>query len=182
MPGLEGDYDILLATRHGVMRARGKMECHFPALSGRASRVMHIVAPPADPAEPSALTYDWAILQTARALPSDLPRLRPISLETGEWGEVSLLMRSFQTRPCALLDAPEAIEDQRLIFHGCPSRPGLSGAPMVAQIDGESYVVGIHLGDIMMLNENFRRYSVARRISDDFLEGLVGVIEKDTRD
>ena len=36
--------------------------------------------------------------------------------------------------------------DAALFIHSCNAWPGLSGSPILTHIDGQSYVVGIHLG------------------------------------
>lgn len=175
------DFDVVLTSRHGIVRDHQALPCRLIGIAEESIPVTPVAISMENPQALLDMPYDWAVMRSEVILPAGLPRLRPAHLTQGETGDVSLVMRSFDTEPCRILDAPEGVEDQRLIYHACESRPGLSGAPVVAQIKGHAFVVGIHLGHITMLNEDFREYSVARRLSDDLLDALTNLLETETR-
>ena len=48
---------------------------------------------------------------------------------------------------------------------------------MVTLIEGVPHVVGLHVGQYILLDEDGRRLGVARRLSDTFLDTLVAYLE-----
>lgn len=173
-------YDVVLTSRHGIVRDGEVLPCHLIGVGRHDVAIEPVAVSMEDPRALIDLPLDWAILRSSERLPRSVPRLRAAQVTGGESGAMSLVMRSFDTGPCAVMPAPAGVEDERLIYHACRSRPGLSGAPMVAEIKGEPFVVGIHLGHVMMMNEDFQRYGVARRLSDDLLSALGNLVESET--
>jgi hypothetical protein len=172
-------YEVLLTAGHAVMDSAGDRDCHVRGQDEDVGRVIAIVSSNAPEHVVSDFNNDWAVLRTGDRFDADFPRVRPAVLARGDQGQLSLLVKAVEQEACQITAAPAQMEDKRLIFHDCASRPGLSGSPMMTVVDGQSYVVGIHLGRLTMLNENSRSYSVARRLSDDFLEALLAVLEDD---
>lgn len=82
---------------------------------------------------------------------------------------------------CGITAPPDQIIEPTLIFHDCHAHPGPSGSPLLVQIDGEPFVIGVQLGEYVMLNESGREYSVGRRIGDEFLQALVDFITEESR-
>jgi hypothetical protein len=170
-------YEVLLTARHAVMDSAGSRDCHVRGQDEDDGHVTAIISSNAAENLVNDFNHDWAVLRTGDRFHSSFPRVRAASFNRGNQGQLSMLVKAVDYDACQITAAPEQMEDDRLIFHDCNSRPGLSGSPMMAMLDGRSYVVGVHLGHFVMLNENWRHYSVARRLSDDFLEALLAVLE-----
>jgi hypothetical protein len=172
-------YEVLLTARHAVMDSGGSRDCQVRGQDEDDGHVTAIISSDAAEELVSDFNHDWAVLRTGNRFPASFPRVRAASFGRGHQGQLSMLVKAVDYDACQITAAPEQMEDDRLIFHDCNSRPGLSGSPMMAVLNGQSYVVGVHLGRFVMLNENSRHYSVARRLSDDFLEALIAVLEDD---
>jgi hypothetical protein len=180
LPGVGEDFDILLAARHGVIDQDGERGCWVRGSDREQAGITRIVTSAPKSTEPNDFNHDWAILRTAGRLPASTPRVRAAVYSGHDSGELSLLVRAVEYAPCAITTAPSSIDDPNLIFHDCPSRPGLSGSPMLSLIDGEPYVVGVHLGRYLMLGQQGADYSVARRLSGEFLVALHAFIAEET--
>jgi len=181
LPGLIADYDILLAARHAVMDRRVERNCHVrgePLESGQVARIAT-----SDPAqnEVGDFSQDWAIIRTRGRLPDSLTRLRAAAYDGPDRGQISMLRAAIHAAPCAITAAPDQVVEPTLIFHDCYSRPGLSGSPLLVQIDGEPFVIGLQLGEYVMLNEGGRQYGVGRRLGDEFLQSLIAFIAEESK-
>ncbi|WP_297736908.1 hypothetical protein [uncultured Maricaulis sp.] len=177
--GARGDHDVLLAARHGVTGQGGERQCRVYGEDEETGRIIEMVLAPQDPREDNEFGEDWAILRTAGRLPAGITRLQAAGAGPGITGGLTMVNRVMDNRACRV-ERIEHWADERLIVHTCPSRPGLSGSPMVTMIKGVPHVVGLHVGQYVMLQEDSRRYGVARRLSDHFLETLISFIEADT--
>ena len=170
------DHDVILTARHAVHDRHGERDCTVRGSEPEAGDIDSVRTSPREAQSSGDFDRDWAVLRTAGRLPDAFPRVRAAVYSGLETGEVSMIVRAVRYEPCDITPAPKQMENPMLIFHSCPSRPGLSGSPMMTMIDGESFLVGVHLGEFVMLNEDSRRYSVARRISDDFLDAVIDVV------
>ena len=181
LPGLAGRHDILLAARHGVMDGTVERDCRVRGERLRLGQITRIVT--SDPAanQLGDFSQDWAIIRTRGRLPASTSRLRVAAYDDAGHGEISMLRAAVLGAPCEITPAPEQIVEPSLIFHDCPSRPGVSGSPLLVSVDGQPYVIGIQLGQYVMLNEHFRPYSVGRRLSGQFLQSLIDFIAEESR-
>lgn len=177
--GTEDSHDVLLTARHGVIGTAGPRECRVYGQDVETGRIADMVIAPQDPLEDNEFGEDWAILRTAGRLPDDIARLQAAGAGSGDQGRLTMVNRVTDNRACHVEDLADW-EDARLIVHDCPARPGLSGSPMVALIKGVPHVVGLHVGQYIILQDDGRRLGVARRLSDDFLDTLVAYIEPDS--
>ena len=172
-------FDLLLATRHGVHAPSGPRECHVRGVPEWMGGVFEIRAGIPDVRDSSDFSEDWAILRTYQRLPASVPRLRVLAFEgRGRSGELTLLVRPVDRAPCAVPDPPEALGDPDLILHDCIAHRGLSGSPLVTQIGGVPYVVGVHVGRYLIPDGEWREYGVARRVSGNFLAALDDVLSE----
>lgn len=176
--GEGADHDVLLAARHGVVGGDGPRTCRVHGHDGAAARIIDMVIAPQDPREDNEFGEDWAILRTAGRLPDDIARLPAAGSGPGGAGRLTMLNRVNDNRACRV-EEMEYWADDRLIVHDCPARPGLSGSPMVTLIKGVPHVVGLHVGQYILLDEDGRRLGVARRLSDSFLDTLIAYLETD---
>jgi len=169
-------FDLVLATRHGVYAPAGPRDCRVRGVPETMGRVTEIRAGIPDVRDSSDFSEDWAILRTRQRLPASVPRLRVLAFEGASSGELTLLVRPVDRAPCAVPDPPEALGDPDLILHDCIAHRGLSGSPLVTQIAGVPYVVGVHVGRYLIPDGEWREYGVARRVSGDFLAALDEVL------
>jgi hypothetical protein len=172
------DFDILLATRHGVTGPNGFRQCRVRGVPVEIGEILQIDAGQPGRFDSSQFSQDWAILVTRGRLPASLPRLRVLDSDADMDGRLTFLRRPVEQAPCGLAQAPDYLADPSLILHDCARRPGLSGTPLVTQIGDEPYIVALHVGHYLFLDGERREYGVARRVSDDFLEALHAVLDR----
>lgn len=173
------DYDLLLATRHGVHGTDGLRRCRVRGVPEWMGEIVEIRTGHPDARDSSDFIGDWAILRTRARLPQTMPRMRVLAYDGVQSGEVTMLIRPVDRPPCDLPDVPVHLRDPDLILHGCTARNGLSGSPLVTQIDGQPFVVGLHVGRYSV-GEEWRQYGVARRISGDFLLALTDLLDPES--
>jgi|GEM_PF-1890524 len=176
--GPDASHDVLLAARHGVVGSTGQRDCQVYGQDAETGQIIDMVIAPQDPLEGNEFSEDWAILRTAGRLPADIARLQAAGAGSSDEGRLTMVNRVTDNRACHVEDIADW-DDARLIVHDCPARPGLSGSPMVTLIKGVPHVVGLHVGQYIILQDDGRRLGVARRLSDDFLATLVAYIEPD---
>ncbi|WP_417486584.1 hypothetical protein [Maricaulis sp.] len=174
--GPDASHDVLLAARHGVVGSTGQRDCQVYGQDAETGQIIDMVIAPQDPLEGNEFSEDWAILRTAGRLPADIARLQAAGAGSSDEGRLTMVNRVTDNRACHVEDIADW-DDARLIVHDCPARPGLSGSPMVTLIKGVPHVVGLHVGQYIILQDDGRRLGVARRLSDDFLATLVAYIE-----
>lgn len=176
----EAGREILITARHAVYDEAGRRSCSVRGAEPEVADIAEILSSSPEANERGDFNHDWAVLRTTGRLENLQQRVRPALLDgQGGGGEVTLLVRALTYEPCEIIAAPPELEDPTLIFHTCPSRPGLSGSPMLVQINDQPYVIGVHLGQFVMLDETGLQYSVARRLSDDFLAALLTALAED---
>ena len=173
LPRHDLPFDILLTARHAVMDNDGTRQCHVRGQGPDGGQVSTIARSFEGAQFSQDFSNDWAVIQTAGRLSDDLVRARAVTYDGAENGDLSLVLKASELTPCAITQAPEDFDTSTLIFHDCHTRPGMSGSPMMSMIGDQPYVVGVHVGYLTMMNEDFRRYGVARRLNGDFLDALV---------
>jgi hypothetical protein len=181
LPGFLADYDVLLAARHGVMDRDIERDCQIRGERVEIGAITRISTSTPAANEIGDFSHDWAIIRTRGRLAGPVTRLRAAVYDGPDQGQISMLRTAIAGEPCEITAAPDRIVQPTLIFHDCFSRPGLSGSPLLVQIDGEPFVIGLQLGEYIMLNESGQEYSVGRRIGDEFLQALVDFITEESR-
>jgi hypothetical protein len=179
LPGVSGDFDVLLAARHAVTNRGAERDCAVRGVDPLQGAVGRIMTSTPELGERGDFEQDWAILRTVGRLPEGTPRIPAAVYYGEESGEVSLLVRAVEYDPCTITVPPANLANVSLLFHDCRSRPGLSGSPLLTMIDGEPHVVAVHVGEYLMLDETDARYSVARRLSGEFLIALETFIKEE---
>lgn len=168
----EAPFDVLLATRHALFGAAGMRRCRIRGVPDWVGEIVDVRTGTPDVRQATDFSADWAILRTRRRLPDAVPRMRALAVEGDQNGELSLLVRPVDRAPCDLHAPPAALDDPNLLVHDCQTRRGLSGTPLVAQLDGEPFIVALHVGHYLSIGEEREEYGIARRLSGDFLTTL----------
>ncbi|MBO6763882.1 hypothetical protein [Maricaulis sp.] len=171
-PGSRPGFDILLGTRHALRGNNGPRTCQVRGVPESVGEIVDARTGPPHPEHLTEFSSDWAILRTRRRLPDETPRLRVLAAGPIDQGDVSLLVRPVDRAPCDVRQSPPAFSDPGLLIHGCRSRQGLSGTPLVVQIDGEPFVVAVHVGHTIPFGETQDSYGIARRLNGEFLTTL----------
>lgn len=172
-PDARPGFDILLGTRHALRGHNGPRTCHVRGVPDTVGEIVDVRTGPAHPENLTEFSSDWAILRTRRRLPDETPRLRVLAAGAVDQGEVSLLVRPVDRKPCDVQQSPAAFSsDPGLLIHGCRSRQGLSGTPLVVQVEGEPFVVAVHVGHTIPFGAHQESYGIARRLNGDFLSTL----------
>lgn len=171
-PGARPGFDVLLATRHALHGANGPRSCHVRGVPDWMGEIVDVRTGTPAAGHHTDFSADWSILRTRRRLPDETPRLRVLASDGIDEGELSLLVRPVERAPCGIHRPPATLSDPGLIIHGCRSRQGLSGTPLVTQIDGEPYVVALHVGQALALGDELEAFGIARRLNGEFLAAL----------
>ncbi|WP_203292984.1 hypothetical protein [Maricaulis parjimensis] len=170
------EFDLLLATRHGVYGSQGLRNCRVRGVPLEIGEIVAVETGHPGTTDTSQFSQDWAILTTRGRLPASVPRLRVLVSDSQPDGQLTFLRRPVDQQACSLPQAPDYLTEPSLIFHDCDRRPGLSGTPLVTQIGDEPYIVALHVGQYLILDGERQEYGVARRVSDDFLDALNTVL------
>lgn len=99
---------------------------------------------------------DWAVLLTERRLEGDLDRVRVLAANQESWSRMArneaplrLPLRFSGGERACRLERPEVAGDDlaaQLFGHTCRAWSGHSGSPILTNVEGEAYLLGIHLG------------------------------------
>jgi hypothetical protein len=182
-PGERPDFDVLLATRHALYGAAGQRQCRIRGVPEWRGEIVDVRSGTPDPQNATDFSADWAILRTRGRLPGDVPRMRVLSADGEHHGELSLLVRPVDRAPCDVRQPPDYLPDPNLIVHGCATRHGLSGTPLVAQVGDEPFVVALHVGRALTIDaERREELGIARRLSGDFLTTLAEYLADQARE
>ncbi|GJL98248.1 MAG: hypothetical protein DHS20C06_20650 [Hyphobacterium sp.] len=167
-------FDIILAARHA---AGDTTRPDFTACSVRGSGgILQPVTAARMAPSYAGRSDDWVVLRTRAALPPDLTR---IGLAGWTFDDATLpriaLLATNPRFDCAIQTSQDySIPTDTLFAHDCPSRPGLSGAPIVVMVDGELTAVGFHLGQLTELDMGgSRRIGIGRRIDAEITHAIV---------
>ncbi|PWE16716.1 hypothetical protein DDZ18_10930 [Marinicauda salina] len=157
--GLGGDPRA--AARHCVLTAGGERL--------RLSRV-HAGSGRSDAA-------DWAVLVAEGRFDDDTPRFTPARLGPEVRAiPVRVVLDERRQPGCRLAeDSGGYAPRERIRAHTCPSLPGYSGAPVIAQMGGRPYLVGVHLGSVIDLRSG-RRAAGRVRVLDAEILGAIATL------
>jgi hypothetical protein len=167
-------FDLILAARHA---AGDIARPDFTACSvrGTGGVLQPVIAARMAP-EYSGQSDDWVVLRTQAALPSELPRIGLASWETDVAAMPGIALLATNPRFDCAIQTPQnfSIRMDTLFAHDCPSRPGLSGAPIVVMRDGELTAIGFHIGQMTELDRGgSRRIGIGRRIDAEITQAIV---------
>jgi hypothetical protein len=167
-------FDIVLAARHAAGEA-DRPDFTACSVRGAGGVLQPVIAARMAPSY-TGQSDDWVVLRTRAALPHNLTRigLADWAIDDAALPRIALLA----THPrfdCAIQTAQDyAIPTDTLFAHDCPSRPGLSGAPIVVMLDGELTAIGFHLGQLTELDMGgSRRIGIGRRIDAEITHAIV---------
>ena len=143
-------HDYGIGTGHGIPPGR---PCEVADFEGRSAIVEHYDFAP-DYA--SGTSSDWAILRFRRLATPELVRypleaLQPATPEDGteiQFAQARGLAENRQTCQIETLVFPGG---QNRISHDCRNRAGQSGTPITQRIDGVDRLVGLHIGELWMV-------------------------------
>lgn len=159
--------EVVITTAHGVGQyGDGSHDnCFVVGPDGAHYRVIRTFNPPML----ASSWEDWAVVVTSQPFNGPAERL-PVREIGAVEGEVSVAMvgRDFANPECRLSRSERVNDGGRLIYtHTCGSRRGLSGAPIVARVDGEVAVIAINVGRLTGGAGPGHR-AVARGVGDGF--------------
>lgn len=152
------DRDVVLTTAHGLS-PRPEAVRRDCRILGAGDRTYRIEAAWRAAGGAGDSSRDWAVLLVNRKLHGDVDRLRPGQLTVdamlrlaAQGAPVRLLSRNpaLTQRDCNLLPIDDATLGARpegpMMIYSCRSTPGLSGSPILANVEGRPLVIGIHVG------------------------------------
>lgn len=159
--------EVVITTAHGVGHygASGRGQCFVVGPDGAHYRILRTFNPPAL----ASSWDDWAVVVTEQPFSGAATRL-PVREVPAFSGEIPVAMvgRGFANPACRLERSDRINDGGRLVYtHDCGSRRGLSGAPILARVDGEVAVVAINVGRLAM-GGRIDDDSIARGVADGF--------------
>lgn len=159
--------EVVITTAHGVgAYGEGSHDtCFVVGPDGAHYRVIRTFNPPTL----ASSWEDWAVVVTNQPFAGPATRL-PVREIHGVQGEVPVAMvgRNFSNPDCHLERSDRVNDGGRLIYtHTCGSRRGLSGAPIIARVDGEVAVIAINVGRLTGGAGPGQR-AIARGVGDGF--------------
>ena len=159
--------EVVITTAHGVGHYGDDRhdECFVEGPDGGHYRVIRTFNPPTL----ASSWEDWAVVVTSRPFEGPAVRL-PVRGIQGVEGDVPVAMvgRDFTNPQCRLSRSRRVNDGGRLVYtHTCRSRRGLSGAPILAQVDGEMAVIAINVGRLSGGAGPGQR-AIARGVGDGF--------------
>lgn len=166
-PAGERRGEVVITTAHGV-GAYGDPShdnCFVVGPDGAHYRVIRTFNPPTL----SSSWDDWAVVVTDQPFVGPATRL-PVREIRAVQGEVPVAMvgRDYSNPDCHLERSDRVNDGGRLIYtHTCGSRRGLSGAPIIARVDGEVAVIAINVGRLTGGAGPGQR-AIARGVGDGF--------------
>lgn len=143
-------YDYGLVTGHGVPPDR---PCQVRDFEGRSADVSIISL--AKDYKIGSQT-DWALIRfekisTPRLIRYDLVPFTEIASLDNMRVEFALARGLPENRQSCNLEILDFSKDERRVSHNCRSVPGQSGTPVTRRIDGRDTLVGLHIGQLWML-------------------------------
>lgn len=167
-------FDLVLAARHAAGEA-AHPDFTTCQVRGTGGALQPVIAARMAPAY-TGQSDDWVVLRTRAALPRDLTRIG-----LADWGFDAALMpqiallATYPRFDCTIQALQDlTLPEDALFAHDCPSRPGLSGAPIVVMADGELTAIGFHLGQLTELNmDGSRRIGIGRRIDAEITHAIM---------
>lgn len=148
-------HEVVLTAAHGLPTSLGRLKRRCIVIGGTGVAIaIEDVWRPDSPGSVSA--NDWAVLLTEQRFRAPIARLRALRIDqdtrqrlAADETPVRLPLRSSEAERSCTLRRSELVEAghaDNLFAHSCRAWPGLSGSPILIGIDGESFVLGIHIG------------------------------------
>lgn len=124
---------------------------------------------------------DWAVLLTERRLSGTVKRLRSLTIDhaarrqmAGDEMSVRLPLRFLGSERACSLTPPGSFDvdlTAELFGHTCRAWFGHSGSPILTTVEGEVYILGIHLGSRWIV-EHHASLEIARYLDATILEAI----------
>lgn len=177
-------YDVILTAAHGFPRnvARALERCTVLGPNEREYAVDAIWRPEA---RGRGSIDDWAVIATDRRVRGRierqsvriLPPAARVEPNTGDTAVRLPLLFFGAEHACALAPPGSAgVElDAGLFGHTCRAWPGHSGSPILADDDGDIFVVGIHVGSRWIF-ERQSSFKIGRFVDAAILEAIQSAI------
>jgi len=157
---LNAKHEVLLAPSHGLPAQPGAIthDCVVETGAGTTGQIADVWLP--DDRD-QAGAGDWAVLVTRTRFRDDIRRLETGRVSASTYSQliedempITLLMHSQDSdqSQCRILNVGprEHLQtDSGVFLHSCRTWPGVSGAPIVADIDGRLVVIGFSTGRLI---------------------------------
>jgi len=170
-----GAFELLIATRHAVgdFQSIGSLDCWVRGPEGRHYDIEQIHYSDSIP----DVDHDWLVIRTSRPFPRNAVRLRVASthIASRDLPEIALIQQNRNAPNCNILAETDIFySDGALFAHDCHTRPGLSGSPIMVASDGNSVVIGFHIGRLMEYSGGSReQYGLARWIDAEIEHAIM---------
>lgn len=172
--GGEAKRDVILASAHGLSEtSRGILDsCRVLGAHAFPYRVANVWR---SPKAGEGIADDWAVLLVEGRLAGDVGRLTPARVSGDEWvqlagGAATLRVLLRQADPhegdCRLrqLTMPYDYLPTELLVYFCGATTraaGLSGSPLLIGVEGQPFVIGVHLGWGLQTFDGARLHAVS---------------------
>lgn len=159
----DGRGEIAITAAHGLI---GRTGCEIRA-DGAAAPVRTFITGGPDP-----VAGDWALVISDARLGDALPRYRLAQVSGAEFDTVMVSSRALQPR-CRMQAPPDGVFGaDGLALHDCRVLPGRSGAPLVANHNGERFIVAVTLGYLATPDDALNNRAVARLVDQAMADAL----------
>lgn len=159
----DGRGEIAITAAHGLI---GRTGCEIRA-EGAAAPVRTFIAGADDP-----VSGDWALVVSDVRLGDALPRYRLAQVSGSEFDAVMVSSRALQPS-CRIQAPPDGVfGGEGLALHDCRVLPGRSGAPLVANHNGERFIVAVTLGYLATPDDALNNRAVARLVDQSMADAL----------
>lgn len=99
--------------------------------------------------------HDWAVLTLEAPIDAARGGIPPITGPVPDAGLVSAAYsRAARVEPRIQTDCRIIGEDEPLVIHTCPVEPGASGGPILTSLDGDAFLVAIHIATVQVNGES----------------------------
>ncbi len=177
---VEISYEVILTAAHGLpsdvdaLRRR----CRVVGAENGRYRIERVWRPESRGRDS---VDDWAVLLTERRLSGTVKRLRSLTIDHGARRQmaedempVRLPLRFLGSERACSLTPPGSLNvdlTAELFGHTCRAWFGHSGSPILATVEGEVYILGIHLGSRWIV-EHHASLEIARYLDATILETI----------
>ena len=177
---VDNSYEVIVTAAHGLPSDVDvlRRQCRVLGAKDGRYRIERIWRPYS---RGRGSVDDWAVLLTERRLGGHVKRVRTLAIDhadrqrmAGNEIAVSLPLGLVGSeRACSLiqpgsLDVDLAVE---LFGHTCRAWHGHSGSPILTTVEGEVYILGIHLGTLRIL-QNHASLELGRYVDMQIIETI----------
>lgn len=182
-------FEVVLTAAHGLPSELADISARCAVIGdrGRRYRIEDVWR---SPPPTLSLADDWAVVLTAQRMRGGHRRFRvgriaaPSRYQMAEdVTAVRLPLLTIETEwKCVLNQAglSEAEQSAGLFAHSCRSWLGHSGSPILARLDGEIYVIGVHLGSRWFFEER-RQIKLGRYVDEAIVDAIGAAVMRGRR-